>query len=310
MDTRYLEVFRAVMEHGSMTAAGHRLGRSQSAISQTISRLEDEVGMPLFRRQRGKLQPLPEAVAFYEEVSRALKGLERTVQAARDIRRVRHGPLVVATQLSVAISLVPRVIASFLKRHPGVLVRLLTRNSQVVHDLQDWEAIDLGFAEMPPQYASNPVDTFDLRCVCVLSPEHPAAVHPRLSAKLLDGVPFIALHREHMTYAALKGAFAEAGAQWNVVVETEFFLTAGLLTLSGAGVALVDPITALDLERRGLAIRPFDPAIIHSFGLFHPKNRVPSIFAKAFAEIFTQEITPFTLKGNVARGRRAASGRG
>lgn len=290
-----------------MTAAGHRLGRSQSAISQTISRLEDEVGMPLFRRQRGKLQPLPEAVAFYEEVSRALKGLERTVQAARDIRRVRHGPLVVATQLSVAISLVPRVIASFSKRHPGVLVRLLTRNSQVVHDLQDWEAIDLGFAEMPPQYASNPIETFDLRCVCVLSQDHPAAVHPRLSAKLLDGVPFIALHREHMTYAALKDAFAEAGAQWNVVVETEFFLTAGLLTLSGAGVALVDPITALDLERRGLAIRPFDPGIIHSFGLFHPKNRVPSIFAKAFAEIFTQEITPFTLKSNVARGRRVAS---
>jgi DNA-binding transcriptional LysR family regulator len=98
-----------------------------------------------------------------------------------------------------------------------------------------------------------------------------------------------------MTYAALKDAFAEAGAQWNVTVETEFFLTAGLLTLSGAGVALVDPITALDLERRGLAIRPFDPGIIHSFGLFHPKNRVPSMFAKVFADIFAQEIAPFTL---------------
>jgi hypothetical protein len=40
---------------------------------------------------------------------------------------------------------------------------------------------------------------------------------------------------------ALKDAFARRGARWNVTVEIEFFLTAGLLSLSGAGIALVDP---------------------------------------------------------------------
>jgi hypothetical protein len=40
---------------------------------------------------------------------------------------------------------------------------------------------------------------------------------------------------------ALKDAFAEVGARWSVTVGIEFFLTAGLLSLSGAGVALVDP---------------------------------------------------------------------
>jgi DNA-binding transcriptional LysR family regulator len=68
----------------------------------------------------------------------------------------------------MATSLVPRVVSRFLERQPGALVRLLTRNSQVVHDLQEWQALDLGFAELPGQRGATMIDSFELDCVCVL----------------------------------------------------------------------------------------------------------------------------------------------
>jgi DNA-binding transcriptional LysR family regulator len=283
------------MEQGSMSGAARRLGRSQPAVSMMITRLEDELGLPLFHRRRGKLEPLPEAAGFYEEVRRALAGVERTIQAARDLRRLRHGPLLVATQLSMATSLVPRVVSRFLERQPGALVRLLTRNSQVVHDLQEWQALDLGFAELPGQRGATMIDSFELDCVCVLPPKHPLADQTELCPRDLNGVSFVALHREHMTHRALEELFAASSVHWNVVVETEFFATAGHLAGAGVGVALVDPMTGGECERRGLQVRRFQPSVQYRFGMFHPRNRKPSKLAESFAEIFREEIRPFTL---------------
>ncbi len=310
MDTRHLEAFRAVMEQGSMSGAARRLGRSQPAVSMMITRLEDELGLPLFHRRRGKLEPLPEAAGFYEEVRRALAGVERTIQAARDLRRLRHGPLLVATQLSMATSVVPRVVSRFLERQPGALVRLLTRNSQVVHDLHEWQALDLGFAELPAQRGAVMLESFEMDCVCVLPSTHPLTAHHELGPADLHGVPFVALHREHMTHRALEEIFGANSSHWNVVVETEFFATAGLIAGTGAGVALVDPMTAGECVARGLTTRPFYPRVQYRFGMFHPRNRKPSKLAECFAGIFREEIKPFrTGQSDIPRAAQAPRSR-
>ena len=50
MELLQLEHFLAVVEEGTFTRAAERVGRSQPAISQSIKKLEEELGMPLFAR--------------------------------------------------------------------------------------------------------------------------------------------------------------------------------------------------------------------------------------------------------------------
>lgn len=302
MDTRHLEAFRAVIETRSMTSAAKALQKSQPAVSNLISRLEDELGFHLFNRRRGKLEPTPEAALFYEEVRRTLAGFDRTVQTAREIYRSKAGPLLIGSQLSVAMTLLPELVSEFLRDRPGVIVRFLTRSSQTVRDLIHVQALDVGFAEPPLAPSAAGVETFDLECECVLTPDHPLAAHEIITPEILGGWPFISLYREHMTYESIGRAFAAASATWNVVVETEFFATACALVTHGAGVSIVDPVTAADFQSRGLLRRPFRPVIRYSFAMFHPYHRPPSRLAVEFMAAFRQYVR-LDVRGSYTNGR-------
>src|SRR5690349_76936 len=61
-----LRVFTRVVEHGGFTAAAARLGQSPSAVTKTISRLEDELGAQLFNRSTRRLRTTDFGREFYE----------------------------------------------------------------------------------------------------------------------------------------------------------------------------------------------------------------------------------------------------
>ena len=81
MKLRQLEVFRAVVETGTTKGAAHLLNISQPAVSTMIQHTEDQLGIELFDRVRGRLAPTEEALSIYAEsspifllFSRAMRG--------------------------------------------------------------------------------------------------------------------------------------------------------------------------------------------------------------------------------------------
>lgn len=286
MDTRHLQAFKAVYENGSMSAAAAVLKKSQPAISNLVARLEDEIGLSLFKRTGGRVTPTPEAAAFYLEIGRALDSLEHVVAVARDLRGLASATLLIASPPGLATYVLPPVIAGLLADHPGTTARFITRSSSTVRDLGSMGAFDVGFAELPIDRPVSAVEMFETRCVCVMPADHPLARHPVLTPRLLDKVPFVALFREHITHLELANAFFAAGAHWNVTAEAEFFGTACVLALEGAGVTMVDPPTGRHFERIGMVVRPFAPAIPYRFAMFRPSGRPPSMIAAEFITRF------------------------
>lgn len=286
MDTRHLEAFRAVMDGGSMTAAARILGKSQPAVSNLITRLEDEIDLRLFNRQRGKLEATPEAALFYEEVCRALASVDRAALAAREIRRTRTGPLLIASSPGLATYTLPQLIAPFLLDRQGVTLRFITRSSQSVRDLLAVRGFDVGFAELPIEPSAVNVERFETECVCMLRADDPLARHAVITPRLLSGRPFVSLFREHITYEGVARAFAGSTAKWNVVAEAEFFGTACALVQNGLGVTVVDGPTAEHFRRHGLVARKFRPAVKYAFALFQPAHRPPSRLALEFIAEF------------------------
>ncbi|WP_189801972.1 LysR family transcriptional regulator [Streptomyces tanashiensis] len=116
------EAFLAVARTGSLTAAAHALGYTQSAVSRQVQALEEEMGAELFER-------LPRGVRL-TEAGRVLlphaEAVRDRLAAARaelaSLRTLDGGLLRLGAFSSATASLVPRAQAAFRERHPGVVV--------------------------------------------------------------------------------------------------------------------------------------------------------------------------------------------
>ena len=67
MKTRYLEIFDTIMRTRSLTEAARILNVSQPALSKMLTHAEDQIGIPLFNRRRGRITPTSEALQLFKE---------------------------------------------------------------------------------------------------------------------------------------------------------------------------------------------------------------------------------------------------
>ncbi|MBS7540910.1 LysR family transcriptional regulator [Ancylobacter lacus] len=290
MDTRHLEAFRAVYENGSMSAAAAVLKKSQPAISNLIARLEDEIGLKLFHRAHGRLEPTPEAATFFSTITRTLDAMERTLTVSRNLKGLSSATLQIASPPGLATYILPPIIAEVLLQNRGATARFITRSSYAVRDLGAIGAFDVGFAELPIDIHVASLELFELACLCVMRPDHPLAGLPRVTPALLDSMPFVTLFPEHITHIAAAEAFFEAKAHWNVVAEAEFFGTACALVQQLGAATLVEPATARFFTAAGLVAVPFEPRVPYRFGMFRPSTRPPSRIAVEFMDRFRRAM--------------------
>ncbi|WP_414930984.1 LysR family transcriptional regulator [Streptomyces sp. Je 1-369] len=121
LSTVWLRTFLDVARHGSFTVAARELGWTQSAVSRQIAALEAALGgAPLFDRRPRGVRPTAQGRALLphaEEVMSRLRVMARELTALRD---AAGGLLRVGAFATADAGLVPRAIAGFRTRHPGV----------------------------------------------------------------------------------------------------------------------------------------------------------------------------------------------
>lgn len=122
MDVRQLRQFLAVVDHGTVHRAAEHLFVAQPSVTQTIRRLESDLGTELFIRQGRGLVLSPSGLALVgpaREVVRALDVARETVAA---VDGLRGGRLKIASMPSQVVSPLTGLVASFVERYPGVQV--------------------------------------------------------------------------------------------------------------------------------------------------------------------------------------------
>jgi DNA-binding transcriptional LysR family regulator len=302
VDFRLLEAFKAVIDARSVTAAAKMLGVSQPAVSAQIAKLEEEVGFRLFDRDGGRLKPTKEGRSFYEAVAKALANVSHIQEVAETIKRGGLGSLAIASHPSAGISFLPTLVAEFLQAHPGVAIRLVTRNSEIVRGLFPSQLYDIGIAELPFDYAGVETTKYRLRCVAALPKGHALAAHKTITPKLLSGLPFFAVSRERPTHHAIAKAFADAHAEFNLVGEAELFAAVSGVVVAGGAVAVIDPWTAMSFGST-IEVRPFEPLIPYDIGVFHSADRRPSKIAAEFMKRLDRSLRDMGSAGQRVRSR-------
>lgn len=115
-----LEVFTAVVETGSFTAAADRLGIAKSAASRRLSALEERLGVQLMRRTTRQLNLTDTGRAFYESSARILADLDEAESSVLQEHGELSGNLRVALPLTFGVRHMGDIIAGFQARHPRI----------------------------------------------------------------------------------------------------------------------------------------------------------------------------------------------
>lgn len=293
---RQLQCFREVMRTGSISEAARTLQRTQPAISNMISTLEEELGVTLFERQRSRLIRKPEADYFLEEAEQVLERLNKTTRTMKEIAGLELGRLKIACMPAAAGYLMPRLVAEYVKDKPKVNVSMMMRDSSVIEEWITSQQYDLGLAETPPPNRALDAENFELQCVCALPKNDPLAKKTVITPADLNGKPLATLQEGHQNYLSCQRAFRSHSAKMNQRFELLTFQPALKLVEEGLCYSICDPMTADGYlqrfdDRAQLVFKPFAPQITLSVAVLTPAHRPSSMLASHFKAHLLDELT-------------------
>lgn len=285
LNLRQVEAFKAVIEQGTVNRAADALFVSQPAVSKLLMKLEEDTGLALFERVKGKLAPTPHGMRFYEEIDRIFVGLHQLEDAVDSIRRDEQRQLCIGVMPALSGSFVRRVTMDFIKAHPGVHVSIHTRSSQFLADWLVARQIDVALvsnAVENPYIDREPMLSSPLFCALPLN--HSLTQKRVIRARDLDNVPFITFESVSLTDKLVKQAFSDAGARLNPVLNAVTASTVCEFVAAGLGVSLVHPLFAEWVGKR-IVLRRFDPELVSTFQLCRMSAARNASLVEAFVDV-------------------------
>lgn len=253
MDTRQLRHFITLSETLNFHRAAERLHMTQPPLSASIRRLEEQVGVALFTRNRRGTELTPAGSAALESARRAVFHGEQFALAAQAASRGEAGVLRVGFVGSATYALMPRVLPRFRQRYPGVQLQLGESTTARIVEMVESGDVDVGLVRFPIGQACKarilPAerDVF----VAALPIGHPLARRRRLTLADLSEEAFVMYGATAVPgmHAAALLACQQAGFIPNVQQEAVQVQTLISLVESGMGVALVPSVTARQATR-------------------------------------------------------------
>jgi DNA-binding transcriptional LysR family regulator len=255
MELSQLEVFLAVAREHRFSRAAEKLYRTQSAVSQTIRKLEDELGEPLFDRssREGVLTDAGEVLFEYAE---KLLNLRRDAQESlAELRELQKGKLVIAANEFTALYLLP-VLAEFRQLHPMIKITVQRSLGSRIPDEVLQHGAELGvLSYKPSEPRLHSVVAYLDELALVVPPRHPLASANQVSIRQLGAESFVA----HI----VSSPYREKVLQTFQKYKTPLHMDLELPTLQaikqfvalGSGVALMPEISVETEVARGELIR-------------------------------------------------------
>lgn len=298
MNLRLLEIFRAVMQASTTTAAAKYLGISQPAVSSAIKNFEAQLNITLFTRTGNRIVPTEEAKILYEEsepIFLASKSLEYVVE---NLKESQLGSLRIIATPQLGHTVIPKAIYHLLSDRPKLKITLDVWRSYSVIDTIKNGGADLGFAVALEKDLTKIVDLTSvatIEIVCLLTKDHKLAGNSYLSPKDIANFPIIGLEMGTRIGPLVSNLFRETGVPYKTVVETRYSETSCLLAKEGVGIAIIDKITALSYLKSNdnLKIIPLLPSIVVNVSAVFPKNHIKSNMTQHFVQLTKQLISDF-----------------
>src|SRR5215475_4929919 len=258
LTARQLHAVLAVAEYNSFIAAAAFLKTSQPALTRTIKRVEDVLGVRLFDRSTRRVAITGAGKEFVAVAERMLNDLRISVGSMREIGAEQRGRIIVSSIMSVANGLFPAIVAKYRASRPGVEIVLREGVHGTVLEGVRGGAADLGATyvdDVPDFVAAKRMsrEVFEV----ILPRNHPLIkTSKRASVTLgeLVGFPLVSLPFESRTRRIIDGAASTAGYALQHAATVTQFATMMSFVRAGVGIAIIPSGAVAGLLGKDLAI--------------------------------------------------------
>lgn len=286
MDLLQLKYFQKVAQLKHLTQAANELYITQPALSQTIARLEKDIGVPLFNRTGRQITLNEYGRVFLEKVEIALNALEEGKREIADMAGLERGTVSIDTTFLPHFS---DVINSFRTFYPDVQFTISqTATIEKQEQLLESGEIDFSISCKPIDkngISNIPIQTEEM--LIVVPFKHPLAKRKSVKLSEISNEDFIHFKKGHSFRDATDEICQKAGFTMNVVCEVDAANTIKELLKSNLGIAFwLESLLEKDIPFHYLHIEESESQRIYY--LSWSEKRYLSLAARTFQELLIQ----------------------
>ncbi len=294
MNFEQLEYVKEVIETKSMSVAAQNLHVTQSAISQSISLLEKEFGVKIFKRSRQGTIPTEEGKHIIKKVLEVLKKTDELKEEVHSITSAFNGEIKIGTSPSIFMTFLPKTLARFKKDFPQIKVTIEEMEKKDVIDGVDQGKVDLGLIAL-----FNPGDKLPGQMIFysfqyggnfnIIAPKDSAlAFSEEMNLVDIKDYPFVMYERGY--FKNLIGDLEKQYGPINIILRTKNSEVIKRAVSEGLGISLVSSLMLKDdpylesgkIVSIPLTGYPLDFNVL--FGGIYSKNRSQYRLVKKFLE--------------------------
>jgi DNA-binding transcriptional LysR family regulator len=294
VELRYLLYFATVAEQQSFTRAAEKLRTAQSAISQQIKTLEEELEVKLLVRTKRSVKLTAAGHAFLREAKDILNRVEQSKVEARRAAQGDTGTLSIGCFGLAEPRFFPELLHAYRAQYPAVRIHVCEQSPDEQLDALELGRIDVGLTSALPETKARRLvqeRVFSSGVVAVLPDRHPLARLREISLEKLANEDWVLLRRSSAPELvdALTLLCTKAGFSPRIIAEPANMQSMLITVFSGIGVSLA-PTCVASFHQPGVTLIPIqpDPPPLEIVAA-RPKGE-PSPAVAAFLEMLRQQL--------------------
>ncbi|TDL30823.1 LysR family transcriptional regulator [Jeotgalibacillus sp. S-D1] len=248
MEWHQFEYFKTLARIQHVTKASQILSISQPALSRSIARFEEEIGVPLFEREGRSIRLNHYGEIMVKRVESMMKEFEAGKQEIQDLLMPDQGVVSLGFLHTLSTNLVPDLIASFRNRYPKVHFQLGQGPSHtILHQLQSGEYDLCLTMKMDAPVEWKPLWSEEL--FAILPKDHRLAAQKNITLEEIAEESFIHLKKGYSLRLTVERLFENAGISPKIMFEGDEADTVAGLVAAGLGVSILPSQRGIDQSK-------------------------------------------------------------
>ncbi|MGE7906989.1 LysR family transcriptional regulator [Peribacillus sp. NPDC094092] len=290
MELRQLAYFVEVARLNNFTKAAGRLRIAQPALSQQIRKLEQELGIKLFKRTGRGVTLTWAGEQFLIGAEKTLAEAQMAKDSVKGFISSPHGKVMVGALESMVQTRLPSLLTSFSKKYPGIKVFIRENTTEPLLEALKKGELDLALAHSEVIYSSNidliPPKGLRAKPLCedelvlIIAKRHPLEKRKKISIKELREESFVSFKEGSGIRSQLLATCNREGFEPLIAYECASPRT---LVAEGLGVSVL-PRLMTESPGPSISILPLDPPLSRWVSVFYFEGRYLSPCANALLQ--------------------------
>ena len=302
MSLATIRIFCDVAQEGNFSRGAKRNGITQSAASQRIQSLEEELGVELIDRSTRPCGLTAWGKVYYEGCREILERYERLERQVAGASSPLRGRVNIASIYSADVPHLKEISEAFQEEHPQVGIQIHYLQPQVVHEWVQNEKCDLGILSFPdrwPNLAATPLR--DEEMVAVFRVGHRLSAHRAIGPAELKRERLIGFDANLMISREIRSYLRRHGVQPKV--ESSFdnidSIKAAVAETDGVGI-LPQRTVRVEVARGVLETANLRPTLVRPVAIVHRRDRTLSPLGDALVHYLLDHDSPAPVRKNGA----------